>query len=43
MRIPHLIPNTDIIEFDIQVLIDGFQGAVDGEIVLEFDGYGLVD
>lgn len=43
MRPPHLIRHADIIELDVQELIYAFEGALDAEVVFEFDGYGLVD
>ena len=36
MWILQLIEHGDIVELDIKVLVDGFQGAPDGDVVLEF-------
>jgi hypothetical protein len=33
----------DILEFDVQVLVDGFEGPFYGDVVFEFDGYVVVD
>lgn len=43
MRVLVLVQHLDIIELDIQVLVDGFQGTTYGNVVLELDGYGVVD
>ena len=38
MRILDLVEDDDVVEFDVEVLIDGFEGAADGDVVFEFDG-----
>ena len=43
MRIPHLLQHADIIKLDIQILIHGFQGAFDADVVLELNDDFLVD
>ena len=43
MRILQLLQHLDIIQLYIQELIDGFEGAFDGDVVFEFDGYFVVD
>lgn len=40
MWVFQFIDDLDIIEFDVEVLVDGFQGAPDEDVVFEFDGYG---
>lgn len=42
MRILVQIEDIDIIELDVQVLIDGFEGAADADVVFELDGHRLV-
>lgn len=37
-----LVEHGDVVELDVEVLVDGFQGAADGDVVLELDGYGMV-
>jgi hypothetical protein len=36
------IEHVDIIELDVQVLVDGFEGTADADVVFELDGHGLV-
>lgn len=43
MRIPDLFHYVYVVELDVQVLIDAFQGAADGNVVLEFNGNFVVD
>lgn len=43
MRILHLLQHLDIIQLDVQELVDGFEGAFDGDVVFEFDGDLVVD
>ena len=38
-----LIPNRNVIEFDIEVLIDRFQRSGYADVVFELDCYGVVD
>lgn len=42
MRVLVQVEDVDIIELDVQVLVDGFEGAADADIVFELDGHGLV-
>jgi len=43
MRIPQLLNNTNVVEFDVEELVDGLEGAADGDVVFELDGDGVVD
>lgn len=43
MWIPNLLHYTYVIELDVEVLVDAFQRAADGDVVLEFDGDFVVD
>ena len=43
MRIFDLIHHFNIIELDVQELIDGFEGAADGDVILELDRDLMVD
>lgn len=43
MRKLHLLNDADVVEFDVQELVDGLEGAADGEVVFELDGDGVVD
>ena len=31
-----------VVEFDVQVLVDGLEGATNGDVVFQFDGDGLL-
>lgn len=42
MRVLVQVEDVDIIELDVQVLVDGFEGAADADVVFELDGHGLV-
>jgi hypothetical protein len=42
MRIAQFVQNRDIIELDVEILVDRFQGAADRDVVLEFYGYCCV-
>ena len=42
MRVFELVKDGDVVEFDVEVLIDGFEGAADGDVVFQLDGHGLV-
>ena len=42
VRVPDLVEDADIVELDVEVLVDGLEGAADGDVVLELDGDGLV-
>ena len=33
-----LVEDGDVVEFDVEVLVDGFEGAADGDVVFELDG-----
>ena len=37
-----LIEDYDIVKFDVEILVDGFEGAANGDVVLEFDCHGVV-
>lgn len=39
MRVFELVEDDDVVEFDVEVLVDGFQGAADGDVVFQLDGY----
>lgn len=43
MWILQLIEHGNVVEFDVEVLVNGFEGAADGNVVFELDGYGGVD
>lgn len=36
------IQDVHIVQLNVQVLVDGFEGAADANVVLEFDGHRLV-
>lgn len=38
MRILQFLHHLDIVEFDVEVLVYGLEGALDLDVVLEFDG-----
>ena len=42
MRVLVQIKDIDIIELYVQVLVDGFEGAPDPNIILELNGHRLV-
>lgn len=42
MRVFIQIEDVDIIELDVEVLVDGFQGATDADVIFQLDGDGLV-
>ena len=42
MRVFQIVEHGDVVEFDIEVLVDGFEGAADGDVVFEFNGDGVV-
>ena len=33
-----LVEDGDVVEFDVEVLVDGFEGAADGDVVFQLDG-----
>lgn len=39
MRVFELVQHGDVVELDVEVLVDGLEGAADGDVVLELDGY----
>ena len=43
MRVSELVQHGDVVELDVEVLVDGFQGAADGDVVFELDGDGWPD
>lgn len=43
MRIFHFLKYLNIIQLDVEELVDGFQGAFDGDVVFELDGDFVVD
>ena len=42
MRVLVQVEDVDIIELDVQVLVDGFEGAANADVVFELDCHGLV-
>jgi hypothetical protein len=42
VRVFELVQYGDIVELDVQVLIDGLEGAVDANVVFQLDGDGVV-
>ena len=43
MRVLQLLYHRDIVELDVEVLVDRFQGSADLDVVLELDGDLMVD
>lgn len=43
MWIPYLLHDADIVELDVEVLVHALEGAADRDVVLELDGYFVVD
>jgi hypothetical protein len=39
VRVFQLVQHGDVVELDVQVLVDGFKGAADGNVVFKLDGY----
>ena len=42
MRVFIQIEDVDIVELDVEVLVDRFQGAADADVIFQLDGDGLV-
>jgi len=42
VRVLVFVEDLDVVELDVEVLVDGLEGAADGDVVLEFEGDGLV-
>lgn len=42
MRVLVQVQDIHIVQLDVQVLVDRFEGAADTNVVFEFDGDGLV-
>lgn len=42
VRVLVFVQHLDVVELDVEVLVDGFEGATDGDVVFELEGYGLV-
>lgn len=42
MRVFVEIEHVDIIELDVEILVDGFQGPADTDVIFELDRDGLV-
>lgn len=42
MRIFVQVEDIDIVELDVQVLVDGFEGAADADVVFQLDSDGLI-
>lgn len=42
VRVLELVEHDDVVEFDVQILVDGFEGAADGDVVLELHGHSLL-
>lgn len=40
MRVFEFVQHDDVVELDVEVLVHGFEGAADGDVVFELDGYG---
>lgn len=43
VRVLQLVDHLHILELDVKELIDGFEGAADGDVVFQLDGYFAVD
>jgi hypothetical protein len=39
VRVLELVQHGDVVELDVEVLVDGFEGPADGDVVFELDGY----
>ena len=42
MRILDLLEHLNLVELDVEELIDGLEGAANGDIILQFDGDFMV-
>jgi len=42
VRVFELVQHGDIVELDVQVLVDGLEGAVDADVVFQLDRDGVV-
>lgn len=42
MRVFELVEDGDVVQFDVEVLVDGFEGPADGDVVFELDGQHVV-
>ncbi len=42
VRVLQFIQHHNVVEFDVQVLVDGFQSAADRDVILQLDRYGLL-
>ncbi len=40
VRVAQLVEHADVVELDVEVLVDGLEGAADGDVVFELDGDG---
>jgi hypothetical protein len=43
MRVLDLLDHLHILELDVEELVDGLEGAADGNVILEFDRHFGVD
>ena len=43
MRVLGLVRDADVIELDVEVLINGFEGAGDDDVIFQLDGEWLVE
>lgn len=39
VRVLELVQHGDVVELDVEVLVDGFEGPADGDVVFELDCY----
>lgn len=42
VRVLQLVQNHHVVEFDVQILVDGLEGAADADVVFQLDGHGLL-
>lgn len=42
MRVLVEVEDVDVVQLDVEVLVDGFEGAADADVVLELDGDDVV-
>lgn len=42
MRIPVFVEDLDVVEFEIEILVDGLEGAADQDVVFQFERDGRV-
>ena len=43
MRVLDLLDDLDVVKLNVEKLVDGLEGAADGDVVLELNGHFMVD